>query len=130
MAAKPAAVDPQEFNRLVQKIDLVEEDSIEAGFKGMKFKGVLDVGYSNDEISAATGFDKARGIAYRADYTVSEYRGIGFSGVHMRTKDGPGDTDLIEIDAFHIRGDLTLQGQLSPAPMLGGGAFRPCSATS
>ena len=236
MAAKPAAVDPQEFNRLVQKIDLVEEDSVKAGFKGMKFKGVLDVGYSNDEISAATGFDKARGnggfgaamfeinkepddgigwtlrltplsstnivheaslsvpigsgsskiiagltpdysgyesswgnanplissnllsthsaasnymgaglsyaigpltakwmvgqvdgvatrkapgIAYRADYTVSEYRGIGFSGVHMRTKDGPGDTDLMEIDAFHIRGDLTLQGQLSLGRLIG-----------
>ena len=44
MAAKPAAVDPQEFNRLVQKIDLAEEDSIKAGVKGMKFKGVLDVG--------------------------------------------------------------------------------------
>jgi hypothetical protein len=63
MAAKPAAVDPQEFNRLVQKIDLTEEDAIKAGFKGMKFKGVLDVGYSNDEISAKTGFDKARATA-------------------------------------------------------------------
>lgn len=236
MAAKPAAVDPQEFNRLVQKIDLAEEDSIKAGFKGMKFKGVLDVGYANDEISATTGFDKARGnggfgaamfeinkepddgigwtlrltplssagivheaslsvpigsgstkiiagltpdfsgyelswgnanpllsnnllyahsaatnymgaglsyamgpwsakwmvgqvdgvasrkapgVAYRADYSASEYSGIGFSGVHMRTKDGPGDTDLMEIDAYHTRGDLTLQGQLSLGRLIG-----------
>ena len=47
MAAKPAAVDPQEFNRLVQKIDLVEEESIEAGVKEKKFKDVLDVAYTN-----------------------------------------------------------------------------------
>ena len=236
MAAKPAAADSQEFNRLVQKIDLAEEDSIKAGFKGMKFKGVIDVGYANDEISAATGFDKTRGnggfgaamfeinkepdegigwtlrltplsstsivheasvsvpvgsgstkiiagltpdfsgyelswgnanplisnnllythsaatnymgaglsyamgpwtakwmvgqvdgvasrkapgVAYRADYSASEYSGIGFSGVHMRTKDGPGDTDLMEIDAYHTRGDLTLQGQLSLGRLIG-----------
>jgi hypothetical protein len=237
MAAKPAAVDPQEFNRLVQKIDLAEEDSINAGFKGMKFKGVLDVGYSNDEISAATGFDKARGnggfgaamfeiskepdegigwmlrltplssssivheaslsvpvgsgstkiiagltpdfsgyelswgnanplisnnllythsaatnymgaglsyevgdwaakwmvgqvdgvatrslpgIAYRADYSASEYSGIGFSGVHVRTNNGPGNVDLMEVDAYRTRGDLTLQGQLSLGRLIGG----------
>ena len=233
MAAKPAAVDPQEFNRLVQKIDLTEEDAIKAGFKGMKFKGVLDVGYSNDEISAKTGFDKARGnggngaamfeiskepdegigwmlrltplsstsivqeaslsvpigsgstkliagltpdysgyelswgnanplisnnllythsaatnymgvglsyamgpwsakwmvgqvdgvatrslpgLAYRADYSVSEFSGIGFSGVHVR----PGNVDLMEVDAYHNRGDLTVQGQLSLGRLVGG----------
>ena len=242
MAAKPAAADSQEFNRLVQKIDLAEEESINAGFKGMKFKGVLDVGYFNDEISASTGFDKARGnggngaamfeiskepdegigwmlrltplssssivqeaslsvpvgsgstkiiagltpdfagyemswgnsnplisnnllythtaatnymgaglsyevgdwtakwmvgqvdgaasrkapgIAYRIDYSASEYSGIGFSGVHMRTSDirpAPdtiSDADLIEIDAYHTRGDLTLQGQLSLGRLIG-----------
>ena len=237
MAAKPAAVDPQEFNRLVQKIDLTEEDAIKAGFKGMKFKGVLDVGYSNDEISAKTGFDKARGnggngaamfeiskepdegigwmlrltplsstsivqeaslsvpvgsgstkliagltpdysgyelswgnanplisnnllythsaatnymgaglsyamgpwsakwmvgqvdgvatrslpgLAYRADYSVSEFSGIGFSGVHVRTNNGPGTVDLMEGDAYHNRGDLTVQGQLSLGRLAGG----------
>lgn len=237
MAAKPAAVDSQEFNRLVQKIDLTEEDAIKAGFKGMKFKGVLDVGYSNDEISAKTGFDKARGnggngaamfeiskepdegigwmlrltplsstsivqeaslsvpvgsgstkliagltpdysgyelswgnanplisnnllythsaatnymgaglsyamgpwsakwmvgqvdgvatrslpgLAYRADYSVSEFSGIGFSGVHVRTNNGPGNVDLMEVDAYHNRGDLTVQGQLSVGRLAGG----------
>ena len=236
MAAKPAAVDPQEFNRLVQKIDLTEEDAIKAGFKGMKFKGVLDVGYSNDEISAKTGFDKARGnggngaamfeiskepdegigwmlrltplsstsivqeaslsvpvgsgstkliagltpdysgyelswgnanplisnnllythsaatnymgaglsyamgpwsakwmvgqvdgvatrslpgLAYRADYSVSEFSGIGFSGVHVRTNNGPGNVDLMEVYAYHNRGDLTVQGQLSLGRLAG-----------
>jgi hypothetical protein len=239
MAAKPAAVDPQEFNRLVQKIDLAEEDSINAGFKGMKFKGVLDVGYANDEISAATGFDKARGnggngaamfeiskepdegigwmlrltplsstsivheaslsvpvgsgsakiiagltpdfsgyelswgnanplisnnllythsaatnymgagmsyevgdwtakwmvgqvdgvatrkapgFAYRADYSISEYTGLGFSGVHVRTNDpaSGANTDLMEIDGYHTRGDLTLQGQFSVGRLIQG----------
>jgi hypothetical protein len=44
---------------------------------------------------------------------------VGFSGVHMRTNDGPGDTDLMEVDAYHTRGDLTLQGQFSLGRLIG-----------
>ena len=60
------------------------------------------------------------GIAYRADYSASEYSGIGFSGVHVRTNNGPGNVDLMEVDAYHTRGDLTLQGQLSLGRLIGG----------
>lgn len=240
MSAKPAAVEPQEFNRLVQKMDLLEEETDKAGLKGMAFKGVMDVGFQTDQLSATTGFDKARGnggngaamfeiskspddglgwtlrlvplsasgsivheatasvaigsngaklnvgltpdysgyeysmgnlnplvtnnllythsaatnymgagmsyeigdwtakwmlgqvdgvatrkapgFAYRADYSMSEYSGVGFSGVHVRTNDpaSGANTDLIEIDAYRTRGDLTLQGQLSVGRLIQG----------
>lgn len=240
MSSKAGGVDPQEFNRLVQKIDLAEEDSISAGFKGLKFKGVIDATYLNDQLASANGFDKAKGnggygagmleiskeategvgwtlrlvplsgsgsivheatvsvamgengtklnagltpdysgyeyswgnlnplvtnnllyansaasnyagvgmsyemgdwtakwmlgqvdgvmtrkapgVAYRADYSMSEYSGIGFSGVHTRTNDATSgaNADLMEIDGYHTRGDLTLQGQFSLGRMIAG----------
>jgi Putative beta-barrel porin-2, OmpL-like. bbp2 len=240
MSAKPAAVEPQEFNRLVQKMDLVEEEADKAGLKGMTFKGAIDVTFQTDQLSAATGFDKAKGnggngaamfeiskapddglgwtlrlvplsasgsivheatasvavgsngtklnvgltpdysgyeysmgnlnplvsnnllythsaatnymgagmsyeigdwtakwivgqvdgvatrkapgFAYRADYSISEYSGVGFSGVHVRTNDpaSGANTDLMEIDAYRTRGDLTLQGQFSVGRLIQG----------
>jgi hypothetical protein len=240
MSAKPAGVEPQEFNRLVQKMDLVEEEADKAGLKGMKFKGVMDVTFQTDQLSAATGFDKSKGnggngaamfeiskepdegigwtlrlvplsasgsivheatasvaigsngaklnvgltpdysgyeysmgnlnplvsnnllythsaatnyvgagmsyeigdwtakwmvgqvdgvatrkapgFAYRADYSISEYTGLGFSGVHVRTNDpaSGANTDLMEIDGYHTRGDLTLQGQFSVGRLIQG----------
>lgn len=241
LSNKPASVDPQEFNRLVQKVDLAEDDSTKAGFKGLKFKGAMEAVYSNDQLSSATGFDKAKGnggygaamfeiskepdagvgwtlrliplsatgsivheatvsvpigdhgaklnagltpdysgyeysmgnlnplvsnnllyantaasnyagvgmsydlgkgwtakwmvgqvdgvltrrapgFAYRADYSMNEYDGLGFSGVHVRTNDpaSGANADLMEIDGYHTRGDLTLQGQFSFGRMIGG----------
>lgn len=238
VSKQAAAVNPQEFNRLVQKVDLAEENSIASGFMGLKFKGVIDVAYQADRNSVANGFDstrgnggygaamfevskqseesvgwmlrliplsgtgtivheatvsvpmgatgtklnagltpdysgyeysmgnqnplisnnllythsaasnyvgvgmsyeigdwtakwmigqvdgvstrKAPGFAYRADYSMGEYSGIGFSGVHVRTNatTAASNTDLLEIDAYHTRGDLTLQGQLSVGRVL------------
>lgn len=70
-------------------------------------------------------------IAYRVDYSRGEYQGFGFAGVHgkaanFRADDGVGnpvttlpydlhDTalNLLEVDGYFIRGDWTVQGQLS-----------------
>ena len=59
VSKQAGAVNPQEFNRLVQKVDLAEESSMESGFKGLKFKGVIEAAYRNDRNSVATGFDRA-----------------------------------------------------------------------
>ena len=61
--------------------------------------------------------DKTPVLAYRADYEISEYAGIGFSGVHGKAYN-PNDVsdsglNLFEVDGFFIRGDWTLQGQAS-----------------
>ncbi len=67
-------------------------------------------------------------IAYRVDYSKGEFNGFGFAGVHGKAanfstaaldpvtgeviaqKDSR--LDLFELDAYFIRGDLTLQGQV------------------
>lgn len=241
VSKQAGAVNPQEFNRLVQKVDLAEEGSIASGFRGLKFKGVIEAAYLNDTNSVATGFNKALGnggygaaffevskesedsvgwtlrlmplsgtgsmvheasvsvpigdsgtkliaglvpdfsgyeysagnlnplvtnnllyanaasnytgvgmsyviskswtakwmvaqvdglasrkapgFVYRADYSAGEYSGIGFSGVHFRTNTATvgGNADLLEVDAYHNRGDLTLQGQFSIGRLIAGG---------
>ena len=241
VSKQAGAVNPQEFNRLVQKVDLAEEGSIASGFRGLKFKGVIEAAYLNDTNSVATGFNKALGnggygaaffevskesedsvgwtlrlmplsgtgstvheasvsvpigdsgtkliaglvpdfsgyeysagnlnplvtnnllyanaasnftgvgmsyviskswtakwmvaqvdglasrktpgFVYRADYSAGEYSGIGFSGVHFRTNTAAvgGNADLLEVDAYHNRGDLTLQGQFSVGRLIAGG---------
>ena len=242
LSSKAPAVEPQEFNRLVQKMDLMEEDASKAGFKGLKIKGTMEVVLQSDTNSVTAGFDKAKGnggygaamlefskepdegmgwtlrlipltstdsiiheasiaipvgeggskinagltpdysgyeysmghqnplisnnllyantaasnymgvgmshtlsssltakwmvgqidgttsrkapgLAYRADYAMGEYNGLGFSGVHFRTNgvDDHMNADLMEIDAYHTRGDLTLQGQFSMGRVLKAG---------
>jgi hypothetical protein len=63
-------------------------------------------------------------IAYRVDYAKGEYDGFGFAGVNGKAANFNLDpitgsqaadsrVDLYEVDAYFIRGDWTLQGQLS-----------------
>ena len=88
-------------------------------------KGVL----ANLNAARKTSGNKAPVLAYRVDYSKGEYNGFGFAGVHgkganFRSADvnpitgDPYDTrdsfvNLIEADAYFIRGDWTVQGQLS-----------------
>jgi opacity protein-like surface antigen len=67
-------------------------------------------------------------LAYRADYSKGEFAGFGFAGVHGKVANFTGNVtdlftgeviaqpdsrlDLFEADAYFIRGDLTLQGQV------------------
>ena len=66
-------------------------------------------------------------LAYRVDYSKGEFSGFGFAGVHgkaanfsVNVLDTTGTPiaqtdsrlDLFELDAYFIRGDLTLQGQV------------------
>ena len=67
---------------------------------------------------------KAPVLAYRVDYSKGEFNGFGFAGVHGKATnfspfavDANGNQlesrlDLFELDAYFIRGDLTLQGQV------------------
>jgi hypothetical protein len=58
-------------------------------------------------------------LAYRVDYSRGEFQGFGFAGVHGKASnfaDPDGNesrVDLFEFDAYFIRGDVTVQGQLS-----------------
>jgi hypothetical protein len=73
--------------------------------------------------------EKSPVFAYRVDYAKGEFQGFGFAGVHgkaanLRSDDvNPITTEpystkdtalnLFEVDAYFIRGDWTVQGQLS-----------------
>ena len=63
-------------------------------------------------------------LAYRVDYSKGEYEGFGFAGVHGKAANFNTDpttgvqardsqVNLLEVDAYYIRGDWTLQGQVS-----------------
>jgi len=96
-------------------------------------KGVL----ANMNASKRAAGEKTPVFAYRVDYSKGEYQGFGFAGVHgkaanLRALDDTTasglaanpitgvdysgkDTalNLFEVDAYFIRGDWTVQGQLS-----------------
>jgi hypothetical protein len=75
-------------------------------------------------------------VAYRVDYSRGEFQGFGFAGVHGKVANladpagAKSRADLFEFDAYFIRGDWTVQGQLSygaqkgaaivPDPVTGG----------
>ncbi len=63
-------------------------------------------------------------FAYRVDYSRGEFQGFGFAGVHGKATNfnepnadesayAESRVDLFEFDAYFIRGDWTVQGQLS-----------------
>ncbi|MDO9286884.1 MAG: DUF3138 family protein [Aquabacterium sp.] len=92
---------------------------------------------ANVNTSKRNAGERAPAFVYRVDYSRGEFQGFGFAGLHGRaanyrafddsTASGIGinpvtlddyrteDTrvDLFEIDAYFIRGDWTVQGQLS-----------------
>jgi Protein of unknown function (DUF3138) len=73
--------------------------------------------------------EKTPVLAYRVDYSRGEFQGFGFAGVHGKAANFTENVvdpitseviaqkdsrvDLFEIDAYFIRGDWTVQGQLS-----------------
>jgi Protein of unknown function (DUF3138) len=78
-------------------------------------KGMLN----NMNASRKTPGNTTPALAYRVDYSKGEYQGFGFAGVHGKAAnfadpDGKDSRlDLIEFDGYFIRGDVTLQGQVS-----------------
>lgn len=87
-------------------------------------KGVL----ANMNASRRNDREKTPVLAYRVDYAKGEFQGFGFAGVHGKAAnlsqnvvDGNGDVvaqrdsrlDTFEFDAYFIRGDWTVQGQIA-----------------
>ena len=58
--------------------------------------------------------DKDPALVYRVDYAVDEYSGIGLWGGHSFSSPtvGAGRFDMLELDGYFTRGQLTLQGQV------------------
>ena len=79
------------------------------------FKGVL----ANMNATRNADGDRSAVMAYRVDYSRGEFQGFGFAGVHGKAVNladpalSKTRLDLFEWDAYFIRGDWTVQGQLS-----------------
>ena len=102
-----------------------------AGLEITSGKWIMKGVVANLNASKRAAGEKTPVIAYRVDYSRGEYQGFGFAGVHgkaanFRANDGVGnpvtlapyelrDTalNLFEVDGYFIRGDWTVQGQLS-----------------
>ena len=89
-----------------------------AGLEVSRGDWVIKAIAGNFNASKRAPDENAPMVAYRADYEVSEYAGIGFSGVHGKAANlvqETGDTTLhlFEVDGYYIRGDWTVQGQVS-----------------
>jgi Protein of unknown function (DUF3138) len=77
-------------------------------------KGMLN----NMNASRKAQGNRTPALAYRVDYSKGEFQGFGFAGVHGKATNfaDPGRDSLLnlfEIDGYFIRGDVTVQGQLS-----------------
>lgn len=102
-----------------------------AGMEMTRGKWIMKGVFANMNASRKSSGNKTPVFAYRVDYSKGEYQGFGFAGVHgkganFRADDGVGnpvsglpydlrDTsiNLFEADAYFIRGDWTVLGQLS-----------------
>jgi len=72
------------------------------------------------QMNQNANFSAAKGsvLAWRLDYARGEYQGFGLAGVYGQAPNFVNETGntnlgLIEVDGYFIRGDWTLQGQLS-----------------
>ena len=84
---------------------------------------------ANVNTSHRNAGERAPAFVYRVDYSRGEFQGFGFAGVHGKGANFRADgvnpftldpykradtrLDLFEFDAYFIRGDWTVQGQLS-----------------
>jgi len=100
-----------------------------AGMEYIRGKWWTRWAVANVNTSKRDANEKAPAFVYRVDYSRGEFQGFGFAGVHGKAAnftenvtDGvTGEVitqkdsriDLFEFDAYFIRGDWTLQGQVS-----------------
>lgn len=74
----------QQVNRLEQRLDLAEDDSEKAGFKGLKINGTIEVGYATNNGTA----DQAFGATSGSTTDDRTYAGVGMLQI---TKESQGD---------------------------------------
>jgi len=74
----------QQVNRLEQRLDLAEDDSEKAGFKGLKISGTIEVGYATNNGTA----DQVFGATSGSTTDDKSYAGVGMLQI---TKDSQGD---------------------------------------
>ncbi|MCW7541902.1 DUF3138 family protein [Aquabacterium sp. A7-Y] len=100
-----------------------------AGMEITRGKWISKLMLANMNASRRTPGNKTPVLAYRVDYARGEFQGFGFAGVHGKAanfsenivdaetgeavKQPDSAVHLFEFDAYFIRGDWTVQGQVS-----------------
>jgi Protein of unknown function (DUF3138) len=89
------------------------------GFEITEGKWIYKAMLNNMNASRKASGNTTPALAYRVDYSRGEFQGFGFAGVHGKATNfadpigRDSRLDLFEFDAYFIRGDVTVQGQLS-----------------
>jgi Protein of unknown function (DUF3138) len=89
------------------------------GFEITEGKWIYKAMLNNMNASRKSSGNTTPALAYRVDYSKGEFQGFGFAGVHGKATNfndpigRDSRLDLFEADAYFIRGDVTLQGQIS-----------------
>jgi len=89
-----------------------------AGIELTRGKWITKAMLANLNATKNAAGETAPVLAYRVDYSKGEFQGFGFAGVHGKAANLVGETKnsaihLFEVDGYFIRGDWTVQGQLS-----------------
>jgi hypothetical protein len=100
-----------------------------AGVEITRGKWITKAVLANMNATRRVQGEKTPVIAYRVDYSRGEFQGFGFAGVHGKAANFTENVvdsvtgeviaqpdsrvDLFEVDGYFIRGDLTVQGQIS-----------------
>ncbi len=90
-----------------------------AGMEVTSGKWIVKGMLANMNSSKRTPGNKTPVVTYRVDYARGEFQGFGFAGVHGKAANFAdvngvdSRLNLFEVDAYFIRGDWTVQGQLS-----------------
>ena len=100
--------------------NLLYDFTLPAGYTGVgmdvktgkwQFKGMI----ANVNTSIRQAGEQSPVLAYRGDYSVGEYLGFGFAGLHGKAPNfNLGNSTvahLLEADGYYTRGDWTFQGQ-------------------
>ena len=119
---------PPTLNKLITH-NLLFDFTLPTAYTGVGFeltegKWIVKSMLANMNASRKTSGNTTPVLAYRVDYSKGEYEGFGFAGVHgkaanfntnpttgVQARDS--QVNLLEVDAYYIRGDWTLQGQVS-----------------
>ena len=91
-----------------------------AGMEFVRGKWDTKILFANINQTTLSAGDKSSGITYRADYAANEFSGFGFAGTAAQTNSNSDGFNMLEIDGFFIRGDLTLQGQIGGGQLVRG----------
>ena len=90
-----------------------------AGVEITRGKWIVKAMLANMNASRNGPEEKSPVLTYRVDYSRGEFQGFGFAGVHGKAANfadanaAKTKIDLFEFDAYFIRGDWTVQGQLA-----------------